>query len=162
LQNNYYFLYSSVTSELSERFGLLPANDNDWATASREARLYWNMAECDICGKNRRFPPHFERFFPLDKEFEFACDMNVWDKYRSCEEEVEEGCNPDDPMDLTFSEADMKKIRRAGPGEEMPKANKKAKVVKDQVPEPLHAGTLAESGIPKRGRGRPKGRRNAK
>ena len=75
---------------MAGRYGKLPPKD--WSSAMEEDRLWWNMASCDDCGKLRRFPPHFEQFFPSDKEYEFCCDWNVWDNFNSCEAAVEDGC----------------------------------------------------------------------
>ena len=133
---------------LAGRYGKLPPND--WSSATEEDRLWWNMASCDDCGKLRRFPPHFEQFFPSDKEYEFCCDWNVWDNFNSCEAPVEDGCEADDPDEVTYSAADLARIQKARDEAErgaQPKAKKAKK-------------TAAASDAPevpkKRGRGRPR------
>jgi hypothetical protein len=133
---------------LAGRYGKLPPND--WSSATEEDRLWWNMASCDDCGKLRRFPLHFEQFSPSDKEYEFCCDWNVWDNFNSCEAPVEDGCEADDPNEVTFSAADLARILKARDEAERgarPKAKKAKK-------------TAAASDAPevpkKRGRGRPR------
>ena len=54
--------------------------------------------------------PFFDRFFPGDKDYEFCCEWNVWDNFNSCETEVEDGCNADDPDEVTNSEEDMERV----------------------------------------------------
>ena len=133
---------------LEGRYGKLPPNN--WSSAAEMERLSWDMASCDVCGKFRRFPPHFSQFFPSDKEYEFCCDWNVWDNFNSCEAAVEDGCNEDDPAEVTFSAADLARIQEARDTSAMP-AGPKAKKAKKT------AGASDASAVPKkRGRGRPR------
>jgi hypothetical protein len=133
---------------LEGRYGKLPPNN--WSSASEEERLWWNMASCDVCGKLRRFPPHFSQFFPSDKEYEFCCDWNVWDNFNSCEAAVEDGCDEDDPDEVTFNAADLARIQEARDKHHTP-AGPKAKKAKKT------AGASDASAVPKkRGRGRPR------
>jgi len=114
---------------LAGKYGKIPSNN--WSSAAEEERLWWNMASCDVCSKLRRFPPHFEQFFPSDKEYEFCCDWNVWDNFNSCEAAVEDGCEADDPDEVTFSAADLTRIQEARDeaerGVQQPKAKKARK-----------------------------------
>ena len=128
---------------LEGRYGKLPPNS--WSSASEDERLWWNMASCDVCGKLRRFPPHFSQFFPSDKEYEFRCDWNVWDTFNSCEAAVEDGCNEDDPEEVRVSAADLARIQEARDKHDTPAGPTSKKT----------AGASDASAVPKkRGRGR--------
>jgi hypothetical protein len=133
---------------LEGRYGKLPSNN--WSSAPETERLWWNMASCDLCGRLRHFPPHFEQFFPSDQEYEFCCDWNVWDNVNSCEAAVEDGCDENDPEEVTFNAADLARIQEARDKSAMPAGPKVKKAKKT-------AGLSDASAVPKkRGRGRPR------
>ena len=131
---------------LEGRYGKL--TPNNWSSAAEEERLWWDMASCDVCGKLRRFPPHLSQFFPSDKEYEFHCDWNVWDNFNTCDTAVEDGCDENDPEEVTFSPADLARIQVARDNSVTP-AGPQAKKAKKT------AGMSDASAVPKkRGRGR--------